>query len=60
MNRTFKAAIAALVFAVSFAGSAAGGPFQDFGAALNKGDYATALQLMRPLPSRATARLNTI
>jgi hypothetical protein len=29
MNRTFKAAVAALVLAVGFAGSVAAGPFED-------------------------------
>jgi TPR repeat protein len=49
MNRTFKAAAAALMLAVSFAGSGAAGPFEDAAAAYEKGDYATALRLMRPL-----------
>jgi uncharacterized protein len=49
MNRTFKATVAALMFAVSFAGSVAAGPFEDAAAAYKKGDYATALELMRPL-----------
>jgi uncharacterized protein len=49
MNRTFKAAVAALMLAVSFAGSAAAGPFDDALAAYKKGDYATALRLLRPV-----------
>jgi hypothetical protein len=40
MNRTFKAAVAALMLAVGFAGSVAAGPFEDATAAYNKGDYA--------------------
>jgi TPR repeat protein len=49
MNRTFKAAVAALILAVSFAGSVAAGPFEDATVAYGKGDYATALRLIRPL-----------
>jgi uncharacterized protein len=49
MNRTFKAAVAALVLSVGFAGSVAAGPFEDAAAAYKKGDYATALGLIRPL-----------
>jgi hypothetical protein len=45
MNRTFKATVAALMLAVSFAGSVAAGPFEDAAAAYKKGDYATALDL---------------
>jgi TPR repeat protein len=51
MNRTFKAAIAALIFAVGFAGSVAAGPREDVAAALaayKKDDYVTALRLLRP------------
>jgi len=51
MNRTFKAAVAALIFAVGFAGLVVAGPFEDAVAAYNKGDYATALRLLRPLES---------
>ena len=49
MNRTFKAATAALMLAVSFAGSVCAGPFEDAAAAYRKGDYATALGLIQPL-----------
>ena len=49
MNRTFKATAAALMLAVSFAGSIAAGPFEDAATAYKKGNYATALELIRPL-----------
>jgi hypothetical protein len=49
MNRTFKATAAALMLAVSFAGSVAAGPFEDAAAAYRKGDYAAALGIIRPL-----------
>jgi uncharacterized protein len=49
MNHTFKETFAALMLAVSFAGSAAAGPFEDGAAAYKKGDYATTLELIRSL-----------
>jgi TPR repeat protein len=56
MNRTFKAAVAALIFAVGFAGSAAAGPFEDAVVALKKNDYAMALWLLRPLAEQGDAQ----
>jgi hypothetical protein len=41
MNRTFKAAAAALIVAVSFAGSITAGPLEDASAAVKEGDYET-------------------
>jgi uncharacterized protein len=62
MNRTFKAAVAALMLAVGFAGSVAAGPFEaavaayEKGvAAYEKGVYATALRLLRPLAEQGEA-----
>jgi uncharacterized protein len=55
MNRTFKVGVAALMLAVSFAGSVGAGPFEDAAAAYKAGDYATALRLMRPLAERGNA-----
>jgi TPR repeat protein len=55
MNRTFKAAVAALMLAVGLAGSVAAGPFEDAAAAHQKGDYATVLRLMRPLAEQGDA-----
>jgi TPR repeat protein len=49
MNRTFKTTVAALTLAVSFAGSIAAGPFEDAATAYKKGNYAMALELIRPL-----------
>ena len=59
MNRTFKAAVAALMLAVGFAGSVAAGPFEDAAAAYEKGDYATALRLIAS-PCRAGQRRGSI
>jgi TPR repeat protein len=60
MNRTFKVAVAALMLAVSFAGSVAAGRFEDAAVAYKKGNYATALRVMRPLAEQglAQAQLN--
>jgi TPR repeat protein len=59
MNRTFKAAVAALIFAVGFAGSASAGIFDpadlEAVAAYNKGDYATALRLWRSLADQGNS-----
>jgi uncharacterized protein len=67
MNRTFKAAVASLVFAVGFAGSIAAGPAQDDAAAelykaaeaFRKGWYATALELLRPLAEQGNSGAQT-
>jgi TPR repeat protein len=56
MNRTVKVAVAALMLAVGFAGSVAAGPFEFATAAYNKGDYATALRLLRPLAQQSNAQ----
>ena len=55
MNRTSKAAVAALMVAVSFAGSVAAGALEDGVAAYEKGDYATALRLLRPIADQGDA-----
>jgi TPR repeat protein len=56
MNRTFKAAVAALVLAVGFVGSASAGIFDpadsEAFSAYQKGDYATALRLWRSLAAQ--------
>jgi uncharacterized protein len=54
-HRTCKAAVAALMLAVSFAGSVAAGAPEDGVAAYEKGDYATALRLLCPLADQGDA-----
>ena len=56
MNRAFKAAIAALIFAVGFAGSVAAGPLEDADAARQRGDYATAKSIIQPLADQGYPR----
>jgi hypothetical protein len=46
MNRTFEAAVAALILVTGFAGSVAAGPFEDGTAAYDRSDYATAMRLL--------------
>jgi hypothetical protein len=41
--------VAALLLCVGIAGSVVAGPLEDGAAALERGDYATAMQLWRPL-----------
>jgi uncharacterized protein len=60
MNRTFKAAIAALALAVGVAGSVAAGPLEDGAAAYWQGDYATALRLIRPRAEKGDAEAQRI
>jgi TPR repeat protein len=55
MNRTFKAAVAALMLAVGFAGSVVAEPFEDGVNALERGDYATAMGHLRPLAEKGEA-----
>jgi TPR repeat protein len=56
MNRTIKAAVAALIFAVGFAGSVAAGPYEDATAAYNKDDYAAAASWYRKAAEQGDAR----
>jgi uncharacterized protein len=48
-------AVAALMLAVSFASSVAAGALEDGVAAYEKGDYATALRLLRPIADQGDA-----
>ncbi len=52
MNITFKAAVAALVLTAAFARSVAAGPLEDALDAAQRGDYATAIRLWRPLADK--------
>jgi uncharacterized protein len=55
MNRTFKAAVAVLMLAVSFAGPVTAGQLEDAAAAYMKGDYVKATRLLRPLAEQGNA-----
>ena len=55
MNVTFKAAVAALVLTAAFARSVAAGPLEDALDAAQRGDYATAIRLWRPLADKGEA-----
>jgi uncharacterized protein len=56
MKLTLKGAIAAICLTASFAAPVAAGPLEDAIAAYGKGNYATALLLLRPLAEQGTAR----
>jgi TPR repeat protein len=55
MNRTFKAAVAALILAAGFACPVTAAPFEDAGTAYMKRDYAKATGLLRPLAEQGNA-----
>jgi uncharacterized protein len=55
MERIFQAFVAASILAVSFAGSAIAGPFENAVFAYMAGDYATAIQLMRAFAEQGDA-----
>jgi uncharacterized protein len=58
-----KAAIAALILAINFAGLVSARPFEDAAAATaayGKGDYATAERLLRPLAEQGDADAQNI
>jgi hypothetical protein len=48
--------VAVLILAVAIAGSAVGGPFEDGAAAIERGDYVTAMRLLRPLADQGVAK----
>jgi hypothetical protein len=55
MKLRLKHAVAAIVLVLSFAAPVAAGPFQDAVAAHNRGDYSTALRLLRPFAEQGDA-----
>src|SRR5207253_1580531 len=55
MKHTLKAAVAALILAIGFAGSVAAGTYEDGKTAAERGDYATALRLLRLLADQGNA-----
>jgi len=55
MKVTLKHVLAAIVLLLSFAAPVAAGPFEDAVAARDRGDYATALRLLRPLADHGEA-----
>src|SRR5262249_56082979 len=60
MNLVYKRAIAIILLMASLAAPVAAEPFEDAAAAYGKGDYATALQLFRPLADQGMARAQVI
>jgi TPR repeat protein len=58
MRNLIKAGIAVLVLSLNLAAPAEAGPFEDASAAYERGDYATALRLWRPLADQGDAASN--
>jgi len=50
-----RASLTALLMLVAIAGAAVAGPMEDASAAYERGDYATALRLLRPLADHGVA-----
>ena len=55
MTRPFKAILAAIILVLSFDAPVAAGPWEDASSAANRGDYANALRLFRPLAEQGDA-----
>jgi len=55
MRHGIKAGLVALVLSISIAASVTAGPLEDGLVAYQRGDYATALRLWRPLADRGVA-----
>jgi TPR repeat protein len=55
MKRTLKHALAAIILVLSFAAPVVAGPYDDANAAAMRGDYATALRIVRPLADQGNA-----
>jgi uncharacterized protein len=55
MSRTFKAIFATVILVLGGAAPVAAGPFDDAVAASAKGDYASAVRLLRPLADQGDA-----
>ena len=55
MRHPILATLAALLLALGLSGAANAGPFDDALAAANRGDYATAFRLYRPLADQGNA-----
>lgn len=60
MRLAFKAIIAAVILVLSLAVPMLAGPFEDAVLAHDKGDYATALRLFRPLANQGNADAQSI
>src|SRR5215471_9458253 len=56
MSRAFKTIFAATILGLSFVAPVAAGPGEDAMAAAARGDYATAVRLLRPLADQGDAQ----
>ena len=60
MYLVYKRAIAIILLMMAFAAPTAAGPFEDAADAYGNGDYATALQLFRPLADQGMTKAQAI
>jgi uncharacterized protein len=60
MKFTLKRAIAAILLLLSIAAPVAAGPLEDGNAAYKRGDYATAMRILRPLADQGDGMAETI
>ena len=60
MKFAFKHAIAAILLMLSFAAPVAAGPLEDGYTAYTRGDFATAMRLMRPLADQGHVTAQTV
>ena len=54
-TRLLRATLTASLMLVAIAGAAVAGPLEDFAAAYTRGDYVTALRIIRPLADQGNA-----
>ena len=60
MKLTVKHAIAIIALALSFAVPVAAGPIEDGYSAYTRGDFATAMRIMRPLADQGHVTAQTV
>ena len=60
MTHAFRAIFAAVILVLAFAAPMAAGPLEDGYAAYTRGDFATAMQIMRPLADQGHVTAQTV
>lgn len=60
MKSTLRHAVAAIILVLSFGAPVAAGPLEDGNAAYKRGDYATAMRILRPLAEQGDGMAATI
>ena len=60
MTHAFRAIFAAIILVLTFAAPMSAGPLEDGYAAYTRGDFATAMQIMRPLADQGHVTAQTV